>query len=427
MSVYCPNNHELTHETAAPSKRYEVGARCDMCNVRIVMRNGFRHCEKCTFDLCMPCSAKPTYRKDITPLDLPSTLCKMEHGMAFLTSTPAQYAANAECGHCQRVISCPQQGMRHCFTCEFDLCPLCCEFYAVPATLPVTSCKKGHEMMFRVRPPSHYSGVLCDHCKTSIDSPERGFRHCPQCEFDLCGECIRKNPGTYWKPAQPVPPAFCPARHSMDYRTTKPGSYLLYATCGACKKMVNPAMGFRHCKACKYDLCTACVYIPELAGRPKPAVSVAPPRSSVPVSAATATAPPPAAASDSPLRPASGTSLSGPIAVTASASGSAHPQVSPLTPPSAFMTTPTTYCQKCSAIMVHLTRLPDARYGTGGAYCDVCYVQIPVADGFRHCSGTCTYDLCRTCCQNPQYQQTPRLVRVCEFVSFFHLLNFVTA
>ena len=56
--MLCINGDEMTFRNMAPyaASHWVGGVACDKCEIVIDAINGFYHCFKCSFDLCLECS-----------------------------------------------------------------------------------------------------------------------------------------------------------------------------------------------------------------------------------------------------------------------------------------------------------------------------------------------------------------------------------
>lgn len=119
------------------------------------------------------------------------------------------------------------------------------------------------------QPPEYQSAPYCNSCRHPIHV-EGGFYHCRKCKFDLCKRCgaMAKHRHTVSELDDTVnvalPVTFCKKKHhEMKIRFARPIEYTGDPVCDHCRGSFDTHSGFRHCKACGFDLCPTCCHLRE--------------------------------------------------------------------------------------------------------------------------------------------------------------------
>ena len=60
------------------------------------------------------------------------------------------------------------------------------------AGLGQNQCNNGHRLVKIDCRPQHYSGWICDECRSHLPQLTRGVMHCPKCQYDRCPSCQKK-------------------------------------------------------------------------------------------------------------------------------------------------------------------------------------------------------------------------------------------
>jgi len=185
------------------------------------------------------------------------------------------YSVGAKCDICSRHIN-RNEVVRHCDTCNYDLCRSCWDVYVRPCS---QQCPMGHclrEVMLEQlgrETPAYRTGAICNGCRRQI-APVETVRHCDPCHYDLCASCWSRNMPVI--PPQPMPGqpcspggnTVCPRGHYLreafvDELSRATGMYSSGAKCDICSRHINRNEVVRHCDMCNYDLCRSCwdVYV----------------------------------------------------------------------------------------------------------------------------------------------------------------------
>ena len=98
-----------------------------------------------------------------------------------LKNVPKRCNAGATCNSCRDDV---RRGGTGCVICDFDLCFGC----AFPRqTLPKLQRKCPNEHDLKNYPKTIENGAYCSACEDDLDD---GAESCPQCDYDLCTECM---------------------------------------------------------------------------------------------------------------------------------------------------------------------------------------------------------------------------------------------
>lgn len=201
----CPVGHPMMTLTNKPAY-YRGDPYCDTCRTRIYRR--FIHCNICSYDLCDRCDIRPHVSRNqqhvhfnnnglrslptnatvhLPPLQ--DCVCPKGHEMVTLDQKPFEYKGEPFCNVCDIQLN---RTFKHCARCAYDLCRNCATMNENTSS---TTCERGHEMrLFKKLPPGFsywVGGVRCDGCRSVVDDPGTGFRHCSTCSYDLCSSCCR--------------------------------------------------------------------------------------------------------------------------------------------------------------------------------------------------------------------------------------------
>jgi hypothetical protein len=98
-----------------------------------------------------------------------------------LKNVPKRCNTHFSCNSCSEKV---RRGGTSCVICDFDLCFEC----AFPGqTLPKLQrkCPNGHDL--KNYPKRIENGAYCSACEDDLDD---GAESCPQCDYDLCTECM---------------------------------------------------------------------------------------------------------------------------------------------------------------------------------------------------------------------------------------------
>ena len=247
---------DFHHHTLKPANSWVIYPhtngdwRCDGCQ-RVFdptdTDRWTRHCEKCLVDLCDVCFSTgwkhglhPAHR--LFPADARLVHRRME----------VWFCDN--CGEERYVRSSDVQKTFHCSTCPgqgIDVCPSCF------AGLKYWHHQHNLVPVINLQPKRQF---VCSMCQRNADRFDKYNVHvCVQgdCEFALCGHCVRQNP--------PVHPLHPHPLHCCDSSTVYPNSDGLWH-CNNCTESDplrrsitrSPAEPMYHCSLCEFDLCQNC-------------------------------------------------------------------------------------------------------------------------------------------------------------------------
>jgi hypothetical protein len=129
----------------------------------------------------------PKIRRGLRGLPIPR-LCPRGHVLAVVSGKPVHYPGWC-CDVCKAGIPHHEQNVLHCHDCSYDVCPTCA---AAVENLHPSCAKGHRLIQIRQRPAHYRGWACDRCSSAIPENSPEGVLHCATCSYDLCPTCTQK-------------------------------------------------------------------------------------------------------------------------------------------------------------------------------------------------------------------------------------------